>query len=266
MAILTISNSTDQALMSQISRVSELKSKSDIPALVDILLHFYEVKSQICNYELLRTQMKAYAEKVIEGLPTYILETPEETINGRVYIQNLGINFPSVRVEILRLSEDQGKYGLRMHQFSNREGVFKIFMEDTSIIKSGGNAFFSILAECIGKIRDIVGERVILDLQPSRGLEGFARTFQALNNWFVFLEEFSNVAILGFVEKSQIAVQLALSLFSGSYNFNQCLGLLNSDNPKSKKSGETNFRNNYAENYTVEVEWLLELLNGSTNN
>ncbi len=251
--------SGSEPLKSKILAIRELKTKSDNTAIVDIIEHYFEIKRcKNLDLEALRTQMKAYVELSLAEPSEYVLTIPEEINFEQVYINSLNVRFPSVRVEILRLSDLEEKYKTRKAQFVSRHGsVIQIYCEKTSIIKSGGVAFFDVLRACVPKIREVVGESVVLDFHPSRGLEGFARTFDALSGWFEFLENNENIAVLGQLEKSQIAVQLALSLFSGSFNFNQCIGQIKSNHAKTKKAGESNFRTNYSGNYTIATDQLV---------
>jgi len=217
-------------------------------------------KTENDNIDDFKANLDKIAEIVSQDDNSFLLNTPDEMPFHMVYINSLNVRFEAVRVEILRLS-DLSEYKLRKAQFKAREGsVIQIYCEDVSIIKNGGLAFFDVLRQCIPKIREIVGEATVLDLYPSRGLEGFGRTFEALTQWFQFLSEFKNIGILGHLEKSQIAVQLALSLFSGSFNFNQCLGQIHSKHPKTAKAGETNFLDNYSGNYTIDPQTLLQAI------
>jgi hypothetical protein len=221
---------------------------------------YSQFKAESGKIEEFKANLHKIAEIVSEDENSFLLNIPAEIPFHVVFINSLNVRFEAVRVEILRLS-DLSEYKLRKAQFKAREGsVIQIYCEDVSIIKSGGVAFFNVLRACIPQIREVVGEAVVLDLYPSRGLEGFGRTFEALTQWFQFLSEFKNIAILGHLEKSQIAVQLALSLFSGSFNFNQCIGQIHSNHAKTVKAGETNFLNNYSGNYTIEPEALLRAI------
>ena len=259
-AILTISNSNDKALMSRISAISDAKTVSDIPRLVDIFEHFIELKRSNCDLPLVVEQIKAYASLIAESKTEYKLNVPSELSFYDVNINQLNISFKAVRVEILRLST-LDEYKTRKRQFRANEGhVIQIYCEDTSIIKGGGIAFFDVLRACIPQIREVVGEGVVLDFHPARGLEGFGRTFMAFLGWFDLLAGFNKIAVLGQIEKSQIAVQLALSLFSGSFNFSQCIGQINSDHAKTRKSGESNFTNNYSGNYTIDPQSVIKAI------
>lgn len=201
--------------------------------------------------------------KVVESAKNYTLTIPDQIRFNDVYVQSLTGYVKSVLVSVLRLSKGIEDYDMRMQNFREIAGI-KILMEDASILKSEGADFFERLEASLVELADHLPEGTVMNIVPPRGLEGLARSFGSFKGWITFLSRVKelglNIAVLGQTEMAQISLQLTLSLYSGSFNLYQVLGMMSSTHSKTVKSGRTNFFNNYSNNYTLSTDLLKSIL------